>query len=135
MASPFDAAMRAADRVIDKVFHEIVRVEPQTKGEYIITDDPERDAYDVQMIVGMYPNTLQFKYLGKYDSDKPQMANDHLHLWYHVDKLPADRALWPKEGDRLVMTERPEDHPVFIVRIEPDGVDRYMVRCARTPAP
>jgi hypothetical protein len=135
MGSPFAAAMRAADRIIDKVYAETVRVEPQAGGEYIVTDDPERNTYDVQMVVGMYPNTLQFKYLGKYDSDKPQTANDQIHIWYHADKLPADRALWPKEGDRLVMVERPTEHPVFIQRIEPDGVDRYMARCARTPAP
>lgn len=135
MASPFAAAMRAADRIIDKVFAEPVRVEPQASGEYVATDDTSRDPYVADMIVGMYPNNIQFKYVGKYDGDKPQIAGDEVHIWALDEKLPADRSQWPKINDRLVLVDRPDEHALLIHTIERDDVGRFMYRCVWTPRP
>jgi hypothetical protein len=135
MPSPFAAAMRAADSVIDNTFSELVRVEPQVNGEYTSGDDPECDAYQTDMVVGMYPGTVTFKYLGKYDSDKPQLANDEIHVWLHNDRIPSSAQRAPRQGDRLVMLERPDEHPLIIQRSEPDGIGRTMFRCVRAPSP
>lgn len=135
MTSPFAAAARAADATIDQVYQEPVLVQPQLGGEYVTTDDPDRPAYAAQMIVGMYPTTVTFKYVGKYDADKPQISADEIHVWAHEDKLPADRTQWPKKDDRLILTDRPNEHGLLIQAVEPDGVGRWMYRCIRTPLP
>lgn len=132
MASPFDAAMRAADAMLDRTFAERARIEPQSSGEYAATDDPERPSYEADVVVGQYPSHLTFKYVGKFDGDKPTIAADEIHVWAHEDQLPADRAMWPKAQDRVVLLTRPNDHALIIHAVEPDGVGRFMYRCVRT---
>jgi hypothetical protein len=131
MPSRFAGLETKMSASVDYMYGEALTLEPRAGGEYATTADPDRDGFEFVGVVDFKPH-LGAQGGSKMNNFVP-VAGDELHVSIKLAALPADRASWPKQGDTIILTERPDEPNLKISIVEPDGLGRLVCRCTRTP--
>lgn len=131
MPSLFAELETLVSDAVDTVMGELIRVEPQTKGEVFAgSADPDRPVVDdVVGIVDINPVTVTAQDEGTYDGFQPQLAGERVHISF-AESAFSSAAAWPKQGDLLVAKER-SGMPKYRLNHPPqrDGIGRFVCIC------
>lgn len=131
MPSLFAGLETLASASIDTVMGELIRVEPQAKGDVFAgsADSTRPVLDDVVGIVDINPVTVTAQDEGTYDGFQPQLAGDRTHVSFAESSF-LSAASWPKQGDILVAKER-SGMPKFRLTHPPqrDGIGRFVCIC------
>ncbi|WP_298959052.1 hypothetical protein [uncultured Methylobacterium sp.] len=141
MASPFAAAMRAADATLNAAFGERVRIEPRLalgpgRGELgAPRPDPDRPVREVRATFTLRAaaDTLQGVRRGTELNGMTRMAVAEAHLWLPAAVLA--RLGYPLQADdRVVLVERAGQPAYAIVKPEPSDLadGRYPLVASRS---
>lgn len=108
MASPFDAAMKAADAVVEATFGGAVEIRPMLVSQYKGTiPDPGRAPVTVRGVFTLTPalDRLQGARVGAEMQSFVQISTGDAEIWFRTEevaKIPYDL----KTGDHIALTER-----------------------------
>lgn len=131
MPSLFAELETLASAAVDTVMGELIRVEPQTKGDVFSgsADGTRPVLDDIVGIVDINPVTVSAQDEGTYDGFQPQLAGDRIHVSFAESSFQS-AASWPKQGDILVAKER-SGMPKFRLNHPPqrDGIGRFVCIC------
>jgi len=128
--SDFDAAWAMAAPALDDVFSENVLISPQSGDQYFAGADGARQGRTVR---GIYDNkAVVVRDLGRQTAIRSQTdrSDDSVEIDFAIASL-GEKSTWPKIGDRLTLSDRP-DQPVFSISAPAEsGHGRVMFKCVR----
>jgi len=126
----FASYERRLSEAVDRMYGERLRVVPQSVGEFMNVDDPDRSPYETFGPVDFNPVVATPKAIGKNDGDSVQVSGERIHISLHEQRLPAG-AKFPVQGDVIVLLDREGEPRVRVGNREPDGIGRVILRCVR----
>lgn len=113
---------RLASRAVDRLYGELVRVDPQADGRFTRgAGDPDRASFTAVAIIDLNPDVATAR---QNDGASASLAGDRVHISLASPSLPVEL----RKGDRIVAVERGE-RTFIITTVEPDGLGRVLCRC------
>jgi len=124
MASPFEAAMAAADTAITAIMGEAIQIHPMVQSQYKgAIPDPDRPVVSVQAVFTLTPESDRLKGMKTGAEIEGfaalQVADAELWICAEVVKSLPYR---PRADDRIVLAEKPGTSSYSIVRPKPSDL-------------
>jgi hypothetical protein len=129
MPSRFAAMETRVSASVDALYGEAMQLVPRETGDFASTADIGRSEYAFTAIVDFAPHLVTQK--NSHANDQSSILGDEIHVSIKLASLPSDKSLWPRQGDTIVLTERPNEADLNVRAFEFDGLGRYVCRCSR----
>ena len=129
MPSRFAALEQKVSAAVDGMYGEITRIHYRVRGDHFgSAPAPATVPTEVVGIFDLKPVVVRMQDKSQYDGFQPDLVGDKVHVSYSESSFVGPEK-WPKDGDFIELVERPEFGQLRIIRVDPDGIGRFICVC------